>query len=44
MMTDCPLLDVRSVTKMYGHRIGCSSISFDLWPGEVMGIVGESGS
>jgi len=44
MMTDCPLLDVRSVTKMYGHRIGCSNISFDLWPGEVMGIVGESGS
>ena len=44
MMTDRPLLDVRSVTKMYGHRIGCSSVSFDLWPGEVMGIVGESGS
>ncbi len=44
MMTDCPLLDVRSVTKMYGLRIGCSSVSFDLWPGEVMGIVGESGS
>jgi putative phosphonate transport system ATP-binding protein len=44
MMTDCPLLDVRSVTKMYGRRIGCSSVSFDLWPGEVMGIVGESGS
>ena len=44
MMSDRPLLDVRSVTKMYGHRIGCSSVSFDLWPGEVMGIVGESGS
>lgn len=44
MMSDRPLLDVRSVTKMYGSRIGCSSVSFDLWPGEVMGIVGESGS
>jgi putative phosphonate transport system ATP-binding protein len=44
MMSDRPLLDVRSVTKMYGCRIGCSSVSFDLWPGEVMGIVGESGS
>ncbi|NDD33395.1 MAG: ATP-binding cassette domain-containing protein, partial [Rhodobacteraceae bacterium] len=43
-MSDRPLLDVRSVTKMYGCRIGCSSVSFDLWPGEVMGIVGESGS
>jgi putative phosphonate transport system ATP-binding protein len=44
MMSDRPLLDVRSVKKMYGCRIGCSSVSFDLWPGEVMGIVGESGS
>ena len=39
-----PLLEVRSVTKYYGHRIGCKDVSFDLWPGEVMGIVGESGS
>ena len=39
-----PLLQVRSVTKTYGGRIGCSDVSFDLFPGEVMGIVGESGS
>ncbi|MCJ2165287.1 phosphonate C-P lyase system protein PhnK [Pseudodesulfovibrio sp. S3-i] len=32
------------VTKRYGQMIGCRDISFDLWPGEVMGIVGESGS
>lgn len=39
-----PLLSVRDVTKMYGPRIGCADVSFDLYPGEVMGIVGESGS
>lgn len=39
-----PLLDVRGVTKRYGRHIGCAEVSFDLWPGEVMGIVGESGS
>lgn len=39
-----PLLQVRGLTKMYGARIGCADVSFDLWPGEVMGIVGESGS
>ncbi|BBU58279.1 phosphonate C-P lyase system protein PhnK [Mameliella alba] len=39
-----PLLKVESLTKRYGARIGCSDVSFDLWPGEVMGIVGESGS
>jgi putative phosphonate transport system ATP-binding protein len=39
-----PLLRVSKVTKLYGARIGCQNVSFDLWPGEVMGIVGESGS
>jgi putative phosphonate transport system ATP-binding protein len=39
-----PLLDVKGVTKRYGPHIGCLNVSFDLWPGEVMGIVGESGS
>jgi putative phosphonate transport system ATP-binding protein len=38
-----PLLNVRGLTKRYGARIGCADVSFDLWPGEVMGIVGESG-
>ena len=43
-MTDTPLLSVRHLTKRYGARIGCADISFDLFPGEVLGIVGESGS
>lgn len=41
---DQPLLQVRSLTKRYGDRIGCADVSFDLYPGEVLGIVGESGS
>lgn len=39
-----PLFTVRDLEKRYGSRIGCTDVSFDLWPGEVMGIVGESGS
>ena len=39
-----PLLSVRGLTKRYGPRIGCADVSFDLYPGEVLGIVGESGS
>ncbi len=39
-----PLLQVADLTKAYGARIGCRDVTFDLWPGEVMGIVGESGS
>ena len=39
-----PLLQASDVTKHYGTRIGCADVSFELYPGEVMGIVGESGS
>lgn len=39
-----PLLQVAGLRKHYGARIGCTDVSFDLWPGEVLGIVGESGS
>jgi putative phosphonate transport system ATP-binding protein len=39
-----PLLSVSGVSRFYGERIGCADVSFDLWPGEVLGIVGESGS
>ncbi|MDR1241365.1 MAG: phosphonate C-P lyase system protein PhnK [Deltaproteobacteria bacterium] len=38
------LLSVRGVSHYYGARLGCRDISFELWPGEVLGIVGESGS
>ncbi|MEM9552292.1 MAG: phosphonate C-P lyase system protein PhnK [Pseudomonadota bacterium] len=44
MATANPLLRVKAISKHYGARIGCRDVSFDLYPGEVMGIVGESGS
>ena len=43
-MTDTPLLRAENVCVNYGMRIGCADVSFDLWPGEVLGVVGESGS
>ena len=39
-----PLLEVRGLTHRYGRHLGCRDVSFDLHPGEVLGIVGESGS
>jgi putative phosphonate transport system ATP-binding protein len=44
LVADPALFRVSGLTKYYGHRIGCADVSFDLYPGEVLGIVGESGS
>ena len=44
ILEPAPLLSVAGVSRFYGERIGCAEVSFDLWPGEVLGIVGESGS
>lgn len=39
-----PLLSVKDVGLLFGPEKGCQEVSFDLYPGEVLGIVGESGS
>lgn len=38
------LLSAKSLTRLHGPEKGCQDVSFDLHPGEVLGIVGESGS
>src|SRR5690606_28288427 len=43
-MSDTPLLRVRGLTHLYGRAVACRDVGFDLWPGEVLGIVGESGA
>jgi putative phosphonate transport system ATP-binding protein len=42
-MSAHPLLKVNDLSKFYGSRIGCRNVSFELYPGEVLAIVGESG-
>ena len=39
-----PLLTVENLTKFYGRLVACDRISFDLYPGQVLGVIGESGS
>ncbi len=43
-MNDQALLSVRGLEHRYGEQIGCTNVSFELYPGEVLGIVGESGA
>lgn len=43
-ISDCNILRVEGASYFYGRHRGCEDVSFDLYPGEVMGIVGESGS
>ncbi|ASN86811.1 phosphonate C-P lyase system protein PhnK [Pectobacterium versatile] len=39
-----PLLAVNNLTHLYAPEKGFEDVSFELFPGEVLGIVGESGS
>ena len=39
-----PLLSVNNLTHLYAPGKGFSDVSFNLYPGQVLGIVGESGS
>lgn len=39
-----PILSVQKLERRYGDFIGCTDVSFDVWPSEVVAIVGESGS
>jgi putative phosphonate transport system ATP-binding protein len=41
---EAQLLSVRALTRRFGRVAACEDVSFDLWPGEVLGVVGESGS
>jgi len=41
---EAPLLAVAGLVKRFGDRVACRDVSFELWPGEVLGVVGESGS
>ena len=44
MTTAAPLLVLREVAKTYGRRAALSGVSLDVWPGEMIALIGPSGS
>ena len=45
MSASTPILEAEAVGHVYpGGQLGCEDVSFQLYPGEVLGVVGESGS
>lgn len=43
-LEETPILKVENLSRLYGINKGCQNVSFEVYPGEVLGIVGESGS
>jgi len=43
-LAEPPLLAADAVSYSYGDILACREVSFELWPGEILGVVGESGS
>src|SRR5262245_29120569 len=43
-VSEQPILQVNGLSHRFGRRVAVADVDFELWPGEVLGIVGESGA
>ncbi len=43
-MSEQPILRVSDLGRRFGRRAAVSDVGFELWPGEVLGVIGESGA
>jgi len=44
LMVDGPILSVKEITKRFGGLIALKNVSFDIHPGEVVGLMGPNGA
>ena len=44
MTPDAPLLQLSSVTKHYGGLAALNQVSFEIAPGNIMGLIGPNGA
>jgi fructose transport system ATP-binding protein len=43
-MSKEPILKARGLTKKYGHVVALNQANFDLYPGEILGVIGDNGA
>lgn len=43
-MSKEPILKARNLSKKYGHVVALNSANFDLYPGEILGVIGDNGA
>jgi simple sugar transport system ATP-binding protein len=42
--TTQPILSIRNISKQYGRISALDNVSLDLWPGEILAVVGDNGA
>lgn len=43
-MSGLPLLSMRNIVKSFGGNIAVNDVSLDIWPGEIVALLGENGA
>jgi fructose transport system ATP-binding protein len=43
-MSKEPILQARGLTKKYGHVVALNNADFDLYPSEILGVIGDNGA
>ncbi|MFK4446042.1 branched-chain amino acid transport system ATP-binding protein [Caballeronia udeis] len=44
MNLDTPLIEARGLTRRYGGLVAVSDLTFEIWPGEILGLIGPNGA
>jgi fructose transport system ATP-binding protein len=44
VMSGTPTLEARGLVKHFGHVVGLAGVSLQLYPGEVLAIIGDNGA